>query len=59
MIIIIIQLAQSLSGRNFIVWNRWKSTLKARSKSLLYSRGNTRISRTEFVYDKLARDGKC
>jgi len=32
-------IAQSLSGENFIVWDRWKSILKARSIRLLYSSG--------------------
>ena len=41
-------------SRNFIVWNRWKSTLKARSIRLLYSSGEI----LELVA-KRARDCRC
>ena len=47
------------------VWNRWKSTLSARSEprkgnvNTVYfinqARANTRISRTEFIYDECMR----
>ena len=58
------QIAQSLSGRNFIVWNRWKSTLKARSVRLLYSSGEilALVARSLFTINdhaKRARDCKC
>ena len=48
------QIAQSLSGRNFIVWNRWKSTLKVRSIRILYSSGEILK-----LVAKRARDCKC
>ena len=38
-----------------IIWNRWKSSLRA----LIRPWGNTRISCTEFDYDERARDCKC
>ena len=60
--------------RSNIVWDRWKRTLRARSirvnlnhgkemqmltPLVNLARGNTRISRTEFVYDERSRDCKC
>ena len=55
--ILIVPIATEKVSRNQsnIIWNRQKSTLRARSiqVNLNQARGNTRISRTaEFVYNK-------